>query len=445
MQDPTRESSESALVGEKIRKLRRHRRVSIVEFAKEIGIRKETISRVENGKDKLSTKQKKAIKAYFDIEGMPLSDSECKVNNARHNRWRALLRAGRMEEAKAIWEERASIVNLEPCDPDAVTQYKLLEAQMFAVEGKYDIAEEKLALLQTRLDVMSFEHLYYYNFLKGYLLLCHERHKDALEFLHMAHGLANHVNLLPVDVGRLYFDLALCYTRLGIPYRAIHFCLKCKLSYVDDVLRNYGLSIDSMLVRNYIKVNELDEAEKLLKTCHIKAESAGNSPYLGYIMLCYGLMHVKTESWTSALECLEQAIEDVEKGTAHYYSVCYYKIYCIIGARMFSNARRELEKVKAICGADKVWAIYFESLGHHITISSRMSRLNNESIDYIQTVTIPHLMETHDYFIAIDYCKLLKQHYKQSRSIEKSFQMSEQIANIYEHCLLNNDIEVIKS
>ena len=437
---------DSTLVGKKLRAIRLHRGISVEEFSEEVGISVRTVNLAESGLDKYNKKQLDAIRDYLKIKNVPLTEAECMVTKERFKRWHAHIKYGRMKEAKAMLNELANLVHLEPCDPDAATLYKLFEIRIFLSENELFVAEDWVNRLNICLDRMNNECLYFYNIIKGYICLYHKHHKEALKFYLKAWELSeNHRDFELYNNDSLCFNLCLCFTYLELPNRAIYFIRNCKIMYIDDLVTDYALRIDALLALNLVKINELKEAARLLEVCHIKAESTNNKILLGRILFAWGLLYIKTESWTTAQEYFNEALEHYKKDADDYYCAYYYKVYCILGTRKFSAARRELKKAQEICGTNDVWEIYFEALDHHITISSLISRLNYKSIDYIKDIAIPHFIKMHDNFLAIKYIKLIREQYRRSRSTINSYQMSEQLANMYELCLINNDLTFNKN
>ena len=431
-------------VGEKIRMLREHKGMTMDDFCEALGIRAKRVRCAEAGIENYSADQLDAIVKYFKIEGMPLTEHECEVSKERLYRWRNLLRAGIMDEAHTIRDEMADMVNLEPCDPDLAILYKMFDALTYIVDEEFAVAARKLSLSYDYVSKMNNENRYYYYYNKGLLSThYHKRLEDAVVFFQKARDLVlKHRALLPDNVGRLEYNIAYCYSSLEMPYRAIAYLQACREVYVEDIRKNLELHIDVKLAYNCIHVDDLSAAQILLDKCLVKAKSIKSNPNIGYVMYCYGLLNIKTGNWATAIDYLDQAIELYEKYTDHYYYAYYYRIYCIARIRKFSLAKKETEAIMETCGTDEKWPILFESMLHLIQIRGSMTRLNYESIDFIQNITIPHCKKHREYYFAIDYCKLLLEHFKRSRSTINSLHMGELYSGLLERCFLKNDIGV---
>ena len=76
--------------------------------------------------------------------------------------------------------------------------------------------------------------------------------------------------------------------------------------------------------------------------------------------------------------------------------------------------------------------ILVKSLDHMLIISKRMTVFNHESVEYIETVTIPYLIKSHGKFHAISYYRLLEQHYARARKNRESLLMAREIREIYD-------------
>ena len=148
----------------------------------------------------------------------------------------------------------------------------------------------------------------------------------------------------------------------------------------------------------------------------------------------FGFMNMQCEKWKIAEEYLDQAIQYCQKDSFIYRVVLHRKILCIAKSRKFVKAKKLLKETKSIYSACKTFSIYFEALGHYVNVSRRVSLYNNDSADYIETIALPHFIENSNYFLAVEYYKLLEA-YNKVKNNKKSLQMSAEIRKIYERCL----------
>jgi len=418
----------------KITILREYHRVKKVDMAAAMYIDVDKVYKVEKGQALYSDGQLDNLRKKFDIVGMPLSELECAVAKERLYYMRDLARDDRLEEAKAICTELANIVNLDPCDDDLPLLYRLLEVVVLFADGKDDVAAEKLDYLQGRLDDMNDEHLYYFKYNMGTLKIRQRDIEEGLEFCKQALEMHESGNkFLPEEVDRLHYSIALCFSYLQFPNRAIFYLLKARGSYNVRRTNILGLRLDIMLANNYVKVNELDEAGKLLDSCLVRAKSIKDDSCIGQTMDVFARLHVKNENWDEAIKCLDQALKYFKEGTFGYLAALYLKIHCIAGNRNYAKAKKLQEETRRLYRMDEVFAPYFRSLARYITVKGRVSIYNDEDVEYIEKVAIPNFEKNHGYFIAIEYYKLLEAYYVDKNN-KKSLLMSQAIRKIEQRC-----------
>jgi len=425
---------ETLSVGEKIALLRIHNKITQVAFAEEIKAGLDRVSKVESGKGEYTEIQVKAAKILFKIVGLPLSERERVVFIERLYRWRDAIRARDMDEARKIYKEMANIDNLEPCDFDMVMLCKIFEAYMLMVENDLAAAGKILNSAASKLERMNNENQYHYYMNKGYFDYLQGHHEDSLVFYQKAEKLlSSNEELLPEDDAILYYNIGLCYSYIQIPYMAIHYFLKARQIYPENRKNSWYQYLNFNLALNYIKVNQPNEAEKLLNKCTVRAEGAKDDFMIGLSLYGFGHMHKNAENWTIAIRYFEQAIDYLPNETNGYFSAFYHMIFCMIKARLFSKARDELEIAQAECKNNELWATYFQSLEHFFSISKRMSIVNYIASDYIENIAIPYFRKNHDHFIALEYCALLEQHYEKIRRTTTPINIKAMIIDIQEH------------
>ncbi|MCL2362878.1 MAG: hypothetical protein FWC73_13835 [Defluviitaleaceae bacterium] len=428
-------------IGNKILNLRKHLGVTQVEIAEVIGTRTDKVSDVENGLDEYTEVQLEEIQGFLNILGLPITGHACMIFHRHLYYLRNYIRTKRLQEAREMLNKLHHIDNLMPCDPDMVTLCKMFEIQLLIAEGYYLDAEKKLDLYDP--EKMHKENLYHYNYNRGYLGICNEDYDDGLEYLLKAYELREaHKGLLPEDDERLYYHLALCYTYMEIPYRAIDFAQKARQICAEDRIPNFNLNLNRMLALNYIDTNHLIKAKKILEKCLIDYESIKDEALIGGTLICLGNLYKKTRDWPTALRYYNNALNYFPGSTVNYFAALHNKIYCIIQIRTFSKARDLLNEAKAMCKADLLWRNHFDALQRYLFISEHMSTNNEEDSDYILNIALPHFYRNHDYVLAIDYCKLLERHFDKIKSKMKSLSMSKEILKIYERCVINHGGDV---
>ena len=426
-------------VSRKVYLLRKHHGISQEALAEYMKVNKNRVIRAERGDEEYNEEHRAAIKECFRIVEFPLTDWECYTFRERLYYWRDLIRAKRMDEAREIHKEMKNINNLEICDPEMVMLCRMMEVKLLMAEGDIESATDKLNISQERVDEMNDENKFHYLYSKGALCIYQNCCDKGLEFFLEAYDLVeDNEALIPEDNGSLYYCIALCYTNIDIPYHAISFWQKVLQTHPEKRTTNFFINASHGIAKNYIALSQLKDAERLLNKCLVTAESIKSDYYLSHTLFCFGYMYEKAQKWDIAIEYFDKALKYAPEGSANFYPSVYHKIQCIIHTRAFTKARKLLERVKDICKADDVWTVYFEALGHYLTISSRMTSYENDiSIEYIENMAIPHFIKMHDHFFAVDYYSLLERYYERVKNEKKSLLMAKAIRNIYKRCFVD--------
>jgi len=430
--------------GMKIKELRRHNRIPQDMFAEIIGVAEDKVRRAEKDKYEYTEVELQRIKERFNIVGLPLTEHERDIFYRHLYYVRSLIRGKRLTESRDIFNELTNIDNLEPCDSEIVALCKMFEAQLTIAEGFYVSAEKKLKSYNP--DIVYDENTYHYFFNKGYLGICCEDYDEGLEYLLKAYELIEiHKDLVLEDDERLYYYIAICYTYIEVPYRAMFFIQKAQQVQVCSENRapNLSLHLNRMLAMNCIYTNHFDEAKKLLDKCLIEYKSIKDEALAGDTLFFFGSMYRQMKNWDMAIEYYDSALNCLPDSTNNYFAALYGKIYCVIQTREFTKAGQMVEEAKKQSIANMLWTKYFEALQHYLTIIRRLTSSDNDkACNYIVNEALPYFYENHDYFLAIDYCRLLEQHYKKLKNSRLSFMMADKTLKIYERCLINHRKDV---
>jgi len=421
----------------KITQLREAKKISKQALADVMYCDVSKVNNVEKGVGHYPEWHIKYAQRFFDIENMPLSEFDVAVVKKRLYLMRDYVRDRRFGEAKALCEEMAKLVNLEACDDDLPLLYRLLEVIVLIQSGSdVDIAEEKMGYFQDKMDKLTDEHKYYYYFNVATLHFMRTRYNESLSFYKQALEIgSNNRDFVPDDIERVHLGIAACHTNLEFPNRALFYLRNTRELYVNKKTSALSLHLDNLLALNYIRVNELEEAQKILDNCLVCAKSIKDDYFYGWALHSYGVLYKQAEKWDKAIAYLNKAMECQKEGSIIYLKALFEQVYCWAMKKKFVRAKRLMEKTKSSYNNNKVFHIPFESLDHYVTLKSRISIYNDELAEYIETKAIKHFEETCDYFIAIDYYKLLEAYFVEKNK-KKSLLMSEAIRKIYERCFV---------
>lgn len=420
-------------IGEKIKLLRKAVGLTQAELAEIMWSSAGKISRVENGEEEYNQEELKALKEHFGFAEMPLTELECAAFKERLHMWRDLIRDGRLDEARELHIKISPIINFEACEPDLSILFRLYEVLLLLYEKNLFSAEDKLNYLSSVMDKMSNEHIYHYNHMMGSFSSMCKDSKNALKYYLQAYELTKSLaNISPEDKEKLCYNIASCYQNLDLPNSAILFLYEVYKADTKKRITAASLSMDITLARSYIKIGEFEKAEQILNQCLVWAKGIEDSYNEAVTLFYLALLYRYSEDWGKSIEYFTKTLDIFDTSSDFHPWAFYYQIRCLIASRKFLKAEEMLNEAKSYYGTDDEYSILFESLNHLLILSKRLTMKNNESVEYIETVAIPHLLKIHVSFEAISYYEVLEKHYAKTKKLFKSLQMSKEIRGIYE-------------
>jgi len=418
---------------QKIKLLRKTNGISQEELGMVAMTNQAKISRAENGSEGYNKKELGLIKEYLDIVGMPLAEDERAPFRRSLYFWRDLIRNGRMDEANKWHKKLSPAINLEPCDPDLATLYRLIEVIHMLAKNDLEAAEKQLNLIYSKLDHSNIEHLYYYNFNMGTLYTMRSDYEGALKFYMKALEIREkRGNVSFESNGWLYHNIALCHSGLESPFKALSFLNKIPRANPEDRMTAHGVGVDILFAINYIKVGELESAEGILNECLINAKGMNDDFYIGLTLHNLGIFHRRNENWEKAIDYFDQTMDILDENSNYYLWALYYKARCLIESRKFSEAERVIKQIQPFLDEGNEFASTLcEILRQIIIISRRMSVYNKGPAHYIEDVAVPFLVKHGVRLEAISCCELLVKHCIRTKREGKAFAAKAAIGDIY--------------
>jgi len=421
----------------KIMRIREAKGVDQKVLARAMRAHVEVVRQVEGGNAHYNNAQLRHARKHLNLTNMPLTEFETATFKRRLYIMYDLVKDRRFSEAKDMCREMAYVLELDACDDDLPQLHRLFEAYILIyANNDLDAAIKKLEQYKSKHYEPTAEHNYHYNFLMGAIHTRRVDYEASLSFYMRAQELINSVEeLTPEDIKRLHLGIASCYTYLGFPFKAITCLEKARGIHADRRANVISIHFDNELALNYIRVNELEIAEKLLEYSLICASSINDNFCIGLTLNNIGRLYKQRENLEDAVNYFERAADCFEKGSVPYVRAMYEAMHCWACLSKFAHAKRLLDKVKKLCNSE-AYDVLYKALWHYIIVRSRMSIYNDESVEYLEAVALPYFEKTHDYFIAIDYYKLLEKYY-QKKNDKKSLLMSEAIRRVYERCFFS--------
>jgi len=430
------------IVDRKLMELRKAAGITRAVLAEAMHTSASKVSNVENGKAHFDDDEIRLAMEYFGMVGAPLAEDERIHIKGRLDVMRTHVRERRFAEAEAIRIELRCLASLEPCDLELAMTYLLSEAHVFLFTEREDAAEERLKHVHNHLKQIDPKNQYYFYCSMGALHHMRERYKDSLDCCIKALDLSESNNdFLPdnTEKPRLLGNIALCYTELYYPCKALLYSKEARMLYPEKRADELGLTLDLTFASNCIRINVQYEAEKALRSCRGQAYSLKDNHFIGLSMFYSGLRHKISANWKRAIAYFDKSLKCYSKDSAFYFAAIHQKILCLIDSREFAKAKRLIPKVQKLYREHKVYSIYIESTWRYWIINKRKTLKNEEAVEYIKTVTIPHLLKNGDFFAALVYYKLLEEHLDKIGNPTKSLEISRAILKIHQRCLLEDE------
>jgi len=431
--------SNTRLEEKKIMHLREARGIGRMTLAEAMRADADLVKQVESGEAHYSPAQLRLARKHLNLTNMPLSELEVAAFKRRLYIMYDLVKDRRFHEAKDMCSEMACVLELDNCDDDLPQLHRLFEAHILIyADNDLNAAEKKLEQYQSKNYGPTAEHNYHYYFNMAAIHTRRVDYEASLSFYKKAQEVSSTVKeLTQEDIKRLHLGIGACYTFLEFPFKAISCLENARDLHTDKRTCVLNIHFDNTLALNYIRVNELNKAEKLLEHCLICANSIKDGFYIGLAHYNLGLLRNQREMWADAIDYFERAIECFEKDTLQHLRAMCCMVRCWASLGKFANAKRLLKKATSMCN-DELYNIIYEAIRHYIEVRGRISLYNDKSVEYIETIALPHFERTYDYYLAIDFYKLLEKYYAKKND-KKSLLMSEAIRRIYERCLISVD------
>jgi len=384
------------------------------DLAKALGCTKSKISRVENGDGEYNDDDIIAAKQFFGVDKAPFTEKELMNFKQLLYKWRDLIKNRRLVEARERQNDLAAINKL-PFEPDLSMLYRMFEIKLilmeaFAVKTNVALAEEKLLAEASLIEDATKEnqHHYYYNM--GSLYIYKADFKISLEYYLKAQGLEPYV--FEKDIS-LYVNIAQCYSMLGKYALAISMYEEAYPLLDHNRSSAARTYIDSSLAINYVRINKVPRAKRLLDKCLSEELGIDNKFHLGVAYHNYGCACWKSKDYEEAISYFDRADEYFEEGNQLYIENAYWKVRCLIHLKKNYEARMLISKAKSYIEGNEHGLLILDSLSHLLTINDEVS------LDFIEMKTIPYLVEKYEYSRVLDYCYVLED--KFTKRINKGY------------------------
>lgn len=428
-------ASNTISLGRKIGQIRNYMSISQKKLASDLKCSIATISRIENDQINCDSKMLKAIISSLGIEGAPLNKGRDAAFREQLYVWRKVIKDRRVNEARQMQEGLSVILNL-PFEQDLIATYRLFEINLLIAEKKLTLAEEKLSYFDSFAESLSVENLYHYYFNKGSLHMHQKQTEIALAYSLIALAYSLNSNELDIhnfeEEAYLYYNIAVCYSQLGMPFRSTRYIKQASALIYDDRASVLGLYLDNLLASNYMRTGEEALALELFDKCIVRARSIGYQLYIGIALHNLGCLCLKANELKQAMNYFDQAFEYFKMDDWFYLENMYFKIRCLIELKEFSQCEEILMNTKEIVNQNEKYQLLFNFLVHILSIKKESSRR------YLIEIAIPHLVASNEYYKALDFCNVLENYFTKRNIGRKSLEIAAISRDIYKKIIFGS-------
>ena len=377
----------------------------------------------ENLNDVYTKEQVNSLVKFLDIKEVELSKEKIKHFKQQLSMWREKISQGKLGAAARHLEECSlHEITYLPFDYNLIMHYEMFNIKFILARRDYDLAERLLSEIEVKKLSVENKYHYYYNF--GTLHIYKKKYDAALKFFTKAYE-TEFID----DKGyehSLHYNLGLCYTYLGMSLRAV-LCLE----QADKLLKRdnaslFPICLDNVLAVNYMRLGELHLSKKRIVKSLGHAKTLKNKEHIGIAIHNLGCLSMKEKEFDRALEYFNKELEFIEEGEREHYENLFYKILCrIMSDNSWAKSDLSYATKLAQNRDDKEYSALFESLSHLLSLEEE------SSVEYIETVTIPSLMEKHDYQRILYYYQIMESFFSKNGNKTKVLEINLASYNLF--------------
>jgi len=411
-------------IGEKIRYVRELKGLSLENISNAINKNISTISRFERGELEFSAETLAQIKEILEIEKAPLFEHELKLYRGRMDVWNELSSTNRLVEAEAMREEMSVILEL-PFEHDLYLLYLMIEAELLGRESNFSTLEKNLIAAESLLDNASNEALIIYYRHKGTLCSVAGDCKNGLKYSLKS---LSYTDDEREQAPSTLFNISKSYIALGKPNKAIKYLELTKMNYKGNITESGRGRIALMLGICYWTMHEYSEAAKAFETALTHARSLNDEYSIGIILCNMSRLKLGVGEYEESIRLCDQALvyQQQQGHRDAYVFTLINKLYSLLAMKEYDKCRDVLKHGKTVLQEgepDRLGpSVNGDDLAHILeAIGHLMSLDNNDSVNYIQNIAIPHLrIGGMAKFEALILCNHLEAHFTKKRAKTKA-------------------------
>ncbi|NBI29244.1 tetratricopeptide repeat protein [Chengkuizengella marina] len=308
--------------------------------------------------------------------------------------WYEAIRSRNVEQIEETYQQcKLDIINIT--NPTIINQYKLVDIRHCLYKQEFSRCLKLINELNDVEKLLSDHQQYMFYHFKGVYYYIKNDLNHVLSLLNKAHQISKKIKLLERDP-HVYYTLSLTYSRLFHISDAIYYA-KVALDYYQRDL-DYERMIDTriILIINYIRLNQFDDALINLESSLRFAEKIKDKIRLGNIYHNFGYLYYKRNENKKALEYYLRALEYKNEDTESYWNTIMYILKAYLNLNDYQQFKHWLNKGLDYATKNK-WKFTehkLRSIDSLNDIHKDHSReyLENEAIQYFQKNYTPDML-----------------------------------------------------
>jgi len=416
-------------IGIIIKELREYRGISQETLAREAFFNRSKLSQIELGNQDCPNDVLLAIKTKLDIVGLPIKESDRPEFRDTLHKWYELISERKWEEAKEL-RIKLSIIKLLPHDVELNNLFSLFECRLLLGLNDLTASKDILDNFETVLSGLTDIQKYHYHYNYGTYSVKSKLNNQALDYYLKAYelmklGLEKNITL--------YFNIAICYERLGQVSRAVTFLEEACTLHPHSQNNVPKFYLYNFLGVSYARVGLLQRAKTMLDKAHSIAfdehkasESDDSKTHMCMVYINYGFLFRMAKKWNRAIEYLDKSISFADKSTTNYIEAVYQKTRVLIEMGNTLSCNSLLSEGVLLSKANEVYTLMFEALKHMINTT-------DDSAKILETKILRYMLDNNIMYPALDYATFLRDYYRiRGRGFKtRALEMSDTVCNIF--------------
>lgn len=413
---------------DKIKYLRNCRNISQIELAKGMKCGLSSVQRSETEGRKYTEEEIKNGLKLFGLEGLPLDDKEAFSFKNKLYVFRNSVRDEYFDKAEKLRKE-LSVIIYAPFYPDLTVLFNSFESRYLLKKEKTSEARKILIPHIRSIKERSKEAQYHYYHMLGDFHRVKGRYKKALKYLHMANDIETD-EFEKESV--LSYNLALCYSEFGKYVVALDILERAYHQFNHKESNVLTMIFYNELGLNYMRLGHIVQAKEFFHKTYDMAIALKHKILIGFSLDNLGCVYFRAGEHKKAIDYFNKANKQVDEGSTVHLETLYYKALSQMKVEG-ANYKATIERGLLLAKDGSLYHILFNSLLYYSDINKQ------ESMDYIEHITIPSLLAKYKFSKVFDYYTALEEAYAKKSDASKgarkdyikSLQISKKAFEIY--------------